>query len=53
MKPTELTTEQQFRLTMVKHQVKNLSLEEAQEYIINLIEQSMLKDSLIREWMNR
>ena len=53
MQPAQLTTEQQFKLTTIKRDVDNLSLEQAKEYIIKLVEQGMLKDQLIREWMKK
>lgn len=49
----QLTTEQQFKLTIIKRQLDNLSLDEAKKYILELVEQSMLKDQLVREWMRK
>lgn len=44
--PGELTMEQQFQLTVLKEQVKNLTLEQAQDYVVELIRQSMVKNNL-------
>lgn len=44
-----LTLEQQFKLQVLKEQVKKLSKEEAQEYLIELFRQMMVKDNLIKQ----
>ena len=41
---TELTLEQQFQLQVLKTQVKNLTLEESQEYLLEMFRQMMVKD---------
>ena len=46
---TGLTLEQQFQLQVLKTQVKNLTLEESQEYLLEMFRQMMVKD----EWMSR
>ena len=46
---TGLTLEQQFQLQVLKTQVKNLTLEESQEYLLEMFRQMMVKD----EWMTR
>lgn len=45
--PGELTMEQQFQLTVLKEQVKNLTLEQAQNYVYELMRQSMIKNNLM------
>ena len=45
----QLTLEQQFKLQVLKTQVKNLTLEESQEYLLEMFRQMMVKD----EWMAR
>lgn len=46
---TGLTLEQQFQLQVLKTQVKNLTLEESQEYLLEMFRQMMVKE----EWMAR
>ena len=46
---TGLTLEQQFQLQVLKKQVKNLTLEESQEYLLEMFRQMMVKE----EWMAR
>ncbi|MEL7036377.1 MAG: NblA/ycf18 family protein [Cyanobacteria bacterium J06592_8] len=46
-----LSLEQQFKLQLLREQVKGLSLEEAQEYLVEVLRQSMVKDNLMRQWM--
>ena len=47
----ELSLEQRFKLAALEKDIKNLTLEEAQNYIRQLIEQSMVKDNIIKQWM--
>ena len=56
--PGSLTMEQEFKLKVVKEQVKGLSLEQAQEYVVEMMKQMMLKDNLVKEllknaWKNQ
>ncbi|MHC5752740.1 NblA/ycf18 family protein [uncultured Nostoc sp.] len=46
--PVELTLEQQFRLQNLKDQVKNLSQQEAQEFLLEVLRQMMVKDNLVK-----
>jgi acyl-CoA-binding protein len=46
--PNQLTMEQQFKLRMFEDQVKGLSQEQAQEYLIELFRQMMVKDNLFK-----
>lgn len=46
--PGELTLEQQFKLQVLKDQVKNLSVEQAQEYVVEVMRQMMVKDNLVK-----
>lgn len=48
-----LTLEQQFKLKALTDDVMRLTLTEAQEYLIQMLKQNMLKDNLIKEWMKR
>ena len=44
----QLTIEQQFKLQVLKEQVQNLSHEQAQEYLIEVFRQLMVKDNLVK-----
>ena len=46
--PGSLSLEQQFKLQVVKDQVSGLSLEQAQEYVVEVMRQMMVKDNLVR-----
>jgi hypothetical protein len=46
--PANLTLEQQFKLQVLKEEVKNLSQQQAQEYLIELFRQMMVKDNLFK-----
>jgi hypothetical protein len=44
-----LTLEQQFKLEVLKDQVKSLSREQAQDYLIEVFRQMMVKDNLMKQ----
>ena len=46
--PGSLSMEQQFKLQVLKDQVKGLSLEQAQEYVVEVMRQMMVKDNLVK-----
>ena len=46
--PGQLTLEQQFQLQVLKDQVRNLSLEDAQNYVVEVMRQMMVKDNLVK-----
>lgn len=46
--PTSLTLEQQFKLQVLRDQVQTLSREQAQEYLLEVLRQNMVKDNLFR-----
>ena len=46
--PGNLSMEQQFKLKVLKDQVQGLSLEQAQEYVIEVMRQMMVKDNLVK-----
>jgi acyl-CoA-binding protein len=46
--PGRLSIEQEFKLQDLKDQVKNLSQEQAQEYLIEVFRQMMVKDNLMK-----
>lgn len=46
--PGNLSMEQQFKLKVLKDQVQGLNLEQAQEYVIEVMRQMMVKDNLVK-----
>ena len=46
--PGSLSVEQQFKLKVVQDQVRGLSLEQAQEYVVEVMRQMMVKDNLVK-----
>ena len=46
--PGKLSLEQEFQLNVIKSQVRGLSLEQAQEYVVEVMRQMMIKDNLVR-----
>ena len=44
----ELTLEQEFSMTVYEEQVKGLSQEQAQKFLLDVIQQLMVKDNVIR-----
>lgn len=47
----ELSTEQQFQLVVYGKQSQHLSVEQAQEMLLELLRQCMIKDNVIRQLM--
>jgi len=46
--PGKLSLEQEFKLQVLRDQVKGLSQEQAQEYVLELFRQMMVKDNLVK-----
>ena len=46
--PGQLTLEQQFQLQILKEQVRHLSKEDAQNYVLEVMRQMMVKDNLVK-----
>ncbi len=46
--PTNLSLEQQFKLQVLRDQVKSLTKEQAQEFLVELFRQMMVKDNLVK-----
>jgi Phycobilisome degradation protein nblA len=46
---TELSFEQEFNLRVYTDQVQYLSLQEAQEFLLEILRQSMVKENLFRQ----
>lgn len=51
--PTSLSMEQQFKLQVLTQQVEQLSREEAQKYLLELLRQMMVKDNVVKELLKR
>lgn len=43
-----LSLEQQFKLQVLKEEIKTLTHEQAQEYLVEVFRQMMLKDNLVK-----
>jgi hypothetical protein len=46
--PLELSMEQQFNLKMYEGQVKDLSSEQAQDFLLEVMRQLMIKENVIK-----
>lgn len=53
MPTTSLSMEQQFKLQVLRDQVKTLSKDQAQEYLIEVMRQNMVKENLLKYWMKK
>ncbi len=51
MPTTSLSMEQQFKLQVLREQVKSLSQDQAQEYLLEVMRQNMVKENLLKHWM--
>lgn len=51
--PVELSLEQEFELRLLKEQVKQLSLNQAQDYVVKMMRQMMLKENLFKHLMKQ
>jgi len=49
--PAELSLEQQFSLCSFKTQVSDMSREQAQEFLVKLYEQMMLRETMYRHFL--
>ncbi len=49
--PLELSMEQQFNLKMYEGQVKDLSSEQAQNFLLEVMRQLMIKENVIKHLM--
>ena len=49
--PGSLSMEQQFKLKVLQDQVKGLSLEQAQDYVVEVMRQMMVKDNLVKHML--
>ena len=51
MSTTSLSMEQQFKLQVLREEVKRLSQDQAQEYLLEVMRQNMVKENLFKHWM--
>ncbi|MEG3897199.1 NblA/ycf18 family protein [Microcoleus sp. SVA1_B6] len=51
MPTTSLSMEQQFKLQVLREEVKSLSQDQAQEYLLEVMRQNMVKENLLKHWM--
>lgn len=51
MSTTSLSMEQQFKLQVLREEVKRLSQDQAQEYLLEVMRQNMVKENLLKHWM--
>ncbi len=49
--PGGLSLEQQFKLQVLREQVQSLSQEQAQEYLLEVMRQMMVKDNLFKHFL--
>ena len=49
MEPITLTIEQQFSLRSFKTQVEKMSREQAQEFLVKMFEQQMIRDTMYKQ----
>ena len=51
MSTTSLSMERQFKLQVLREEVKRLSQDQAQEYLLEVMRQNMVKENLLKHWM--
>lgn len=49
--PTELSLEQQFNIRSFETQVRSMSHEQAQDFLVKLYEQMLLKDNMYQDFI--
>ncbi|ERT05272.1 phycobilisome degradation nblA family protein [Lyngbya aestuarii BL J] len=49
--PSQLSIEQQFNLSSFKMQVNQMSREQAQEFLVNLYEQMMVRENMYQHFL--
>ena len=50
--PTQLSSEQKCQLKLFQEQIQKLSQEAAQEYLLQMARQMMVKDNIIRQLLD-
>ena len=51
LNPMELSLEQKFNVRSFEMQVKNMSHQQAQEFLVKLYEQTILRDNMYKEFI--
>jgi hypothetical protein len=51
--PIELSLEQQFNLKMYEKQVKSMSHEESQQFLLEVLRQLMVKDNMLKHFVKQ
>lgn len=51
--PGELTLEQQFKLQSFKNTISTISIEQARDYLYELMRQSIVKDNLVKHLLKQ
>ncbi|MGD1857374.1 MAG: NblA/ycf18 family protein [Leptolyngbyaceae cyanobacterium] len=51
--PGDLSLEQEFELQLLREQVKNLSLDQAQNYVVEMMHQMMMKENLFKHLIRK
>ncbi len=51
--PMDLSLEQRFNLKLYEEQVKSLSQEESQQFLLELMRQLMVKDNILKHFMKQ
>ncbi len=51
--PLTLSMEQQFNMKVYEDQVRNLSSDQAQDFLLEIMRQLMIKDNVIRHLMKK
>ena len=51
--PMELSLEQKFNLKMYEEQIKSLSPEQSQEFLLEVLRQLMVKDNMLKHLMKQ
>lgn len=51
--PVELSLEQKFNLKLYEKQIKGLSSEESQEFLLEVLRQLMVKDNMLKHLLKQ
>ena len=51
--PMELSLEQKFKLKLYEEEVKGLSPEESQQFLLEVLRQLMVKDNMVRHLLSK
>ena len=51
--PGKLSLEQEFELKVIREQVKDLSLVQAQDYVVEIMRQTMMKENLFKHLLRK